>query len=417
MQIYNLDADKWTTGSNIPYGIGSAATARIGGYVYLCGGILLSGRECLCVPPGGAGLQRGHVCLPVSGRKQQGWEQERFHMHAGPACPLSTPPPRDRSPSTPCAVTTTNKCVKYNIQQDKWEQGVTSMPRGVNHAAAATDGQKMYVAGGRDGPNRVSPGFNTMQVSQQGWRGRAGRGGAGWGGWQGRPLPGGHLAAGGAHVAARACLLSTHPHPPPNPPNTSHPAPPAQIYNPDTNKWSMGASLPEARGGTGRAVVQGGSLYVFGGETTKTSGPGLTGAGTYNRVDVYNIQNDKWSKVRAAALFSSRGSGAGQQRVRGALSGWPRWLLPHAAPARPSRVRACGSAGLPSPPPSSLLPASCARPAGHGHAGGPPRHLPGGRRQGWHLCDGRRRQARLQQERRQRSLQALIGTQSGRAGH
>ena len=30
-----------------------------------------------------------------------------------------------------------------------------------------------------------------------------------------------------------------------------------QIYNPRTNSWSLGKSLPEGRGGTGKAVILG----------------------------------------------------------------------------------------------------------------------------------------------------------------
>ena len=46
VQIYDLASNKWTLGRNLPYSVGSASTALIGGYVYLCGGILESIGEC-----------------------------------------------------------------------------------------------------------------------------------------------------------------------------------------------------------------------------------------------------------------------------------------------------------------------------------------------------------------------------------
>lgn len=37
---------------------------------------------------------------------------------------------------------------------------VANMPEGVNHAAAGTDGSRMFVFGGRQGGNVVGPGFD-----------------------------------------------------------------------------------------------------------------------------------------------------------------------------------------------------------------------------------------------------------------
>ena len=56
-------------------------------------------------------------------------------------------------------------CIRYNTVTNKWEGGIAAMPKGVNHAAAATDGVRMYVAGGRDGRNTVGNGFNYLQAS------------------------------------------------------------------------------------------------------------------------------------------------------------------------------------------------------------------------------------------------------------
>lgn len=42
VQIYDMASDSWSLGKNLPYSVGSAATAHIEGYVFLCGGILQS---------------------------------------------------------------------------------------------------------------------------------------------------------------------------------------------------------------------------------------------------------------------------------------------------------------------------------------------------------------------------------------
>jgi len=42
IQIYDLATNSWSFGHDLPYAVGPAATANIGAYVYLCGGILQS---------------------------------------------------------------------------------------------------------------------------------------------------------------------------------------------------------------------------------------------------------------------------------------------------------------------------------------------------------------------------------------
>lgn len=104
LQIYDVDTNRWSFGADLPYKVGSASTARIGNFVYLCGGIIEATN------------------------------------------------------------TTTSGCIKYNIRANKWEAGVAPMPLGVNHAASATDGERVFVVGGRVGGNVVSEGLNAMQV-------------------------------------------------------------------------------------------------------------------------------------------------------------------------------------------------------------------------------------------------------------
>ena len=101
VQIYNPVTNSWSLGASAPYATGSAATALIGGKVYMAGGI-------------------------VSGK-------------------------------------TVAAAAVYNLANDTWAS-IASMPAGRNHAAAGTDGQKLYVFGGRIGGNVPSVGFSDVQI-------------------------------------------------------------------------------------------------------------------------------------------------------------------------------------------------------------------------------------------------------------
>lgn len=61
---------------------------------------------------------------------------------------------------------THDACFQYDPASDTWADPdtVPSMPQGRNHAAACTDGEKMYVFGGRIGYNDVLEGFDDTQV-------------------------------------------------------------------------------------------------------------------------------------------------------------------------------------------------------------------------------------------------------------
>ncbi len=129
--------------------------------------------------------------------------------------------------------TTTSQAAVYNPATNSWSN-IASMPQGRNHAAAATDGSKFYTFGGRTGGNVVSNGFDTVE-----------------------------------------------------------------IYDPATNTWQSSANagstlapLPQARGGTGKAVFYKGEFYVMGGETL--NGAGATAQSVYNRVDIYNPIANTW---------------------------------------------------------------------------------------------------------------------------
>ena len=175
VQIYDPATDQWTEGAPMPFAAGSSASAVIGGEVYVAGGIVGSA--------------------------------------------------------------TTTQAARYDPATDTW-QSIAPMPQGRNHAAAESDGTKLYVFGGR-GPgsgdgNVVANGFDTVQ-----------------------------------------------------------------IYDPATDSWesSLDAGstlepLPQARGGMGTAVFANGEFWVMGGETL--DGPGATADHVYDRVDVYNPTTNSW---------------------------------------------------------------------------------------------------------------------------
>lgn len=178
LQIYNPATNAWSLGASMPYDGGSVASAVIGGKIYVAGGIVGS------TASNGAGTG------------------------------------------------TTTQAAVYDPGTNKWSS-IASMPRGANHAAAATDGQRLWVFGGRDGKNVVGNGFNTVQV----------------------------------YNPATNTWISS---------DTSTSVKP----------------LPMARGGTGKAVFVNGEFYVLGGETL--TGAGATSNNVYNRVDIYNPSTNMW---------------------------------------------------------------------------------------------------------------------------
>jgi N-acetylneuraminic acid mutarotase len=133
---------------------------------------------------------------------------------------------------------TTDEVAAYDPALDTWSAPLAPMVDARNHAAAGTDGSKLYVFGGR------GPGSGDTNV----------------------------LANGFADI---------------------------QIYDPQTDTWEssndVGSSLapmPFGRGGTGKAVYSQGEFYVFGGETL--NGPGAAPGGVFDRVDVYDPVANSW---------------------------------------------------------------------------------------------------------------------------
>lgn len=119
----------------------------------------------------------------------------------------------------------------YDLNLDRWLI-TRSLPVPVNHAAAGSDGQKMYIFGGRAGGNFVSNGFDIVQIYDP---------------------------------ATNTWKISS---------SSNVPA------------------LPQGRGGMGTAVYLGGEFYVIGGETD--TGPNAQDGSVYDRVDVYDPQTRRW---------------------------------------------------------------------------------------------------------------------------
>ena len=148
VQIYDTVLDQWTLGTPMPWAGGSCSSALIGGQIYVCGGIVGN--------------------------------------------------------------TTVSNLSVYDPDLDLWDQGgaLASMPTKVNHAGSATDGNQLWVFGGRQGGNFPQAGLDTVQSYN---------------------------------------------------PNTN-------TWDSSDLVQSSLEPLPLGRGGTGRAVFHKGEFYLFGGE-------------------------------------------------------------------------------------------------------------------------------------------------------
>jgi N-acetylneuraminic acid mutarotase len=137
--------------------------------------------------------------------------------------------------------TSTPRAARYDPLKNTWTE-LPPMPAARNHAASGTDGRRLYIFGGR-GPgsgdsNTVANGFDTVQIYD--------------------PVRNLWLSSGAATSSAGSSLRP----------------------------------LPQARGGTGKALFYRGNFYVMGGETV--TGAGATPNHVYDRVDVYNPLANTW---------------------------------------------------------------------------------------------------------------------------
>lgn len=169
VQIYDPVLDSWTVGADMPWSGGSVNSALIDDKIYVCGGIVGS--------------------------------------------------------------FTVNNLSMYDPALDDWDVGgtqtLTAMPTGVNHAASVTDGELLWIFGGRAGGNVPQPGFDVVQT-----------------------------------------------------------------YDPVTGVWDSSdlvqsnlTPMPQARGGTGKAVFFDGEFMVFGGEDASVA---------YAEVQVYRPVTHTW---------------------------------------------------------------------------------------------------------------------------
>ena len=136
--------------------------------------------------------------------------------------------------------TTIRTCYRYAITTRRWTP-IAQMPFGVNHAAAGSDGRRLYIFGGRDGCNCLSPGFNYAQIYD------------------------------------------------PETDRWAH----SEMSAPSPFLGFVPAPLPVARGGMGVAVLARGELWVMGGETS-IQGSARPTDGVYTRVDIYNPATNTW---------------------------------------------------------------------------------------------------------------------------
>jgi N-acetylneuraminic acid mutarotase len=176
VQIYDPSSNSWSSGADMPWSGGSVSTAVIGGKIYAAGGIV--------------------------------------------------------------NIATVANCAVYDPLADTWTAKAVMPDGGRNHTAAATDGSKLYVFGGRKGGNFVATGHDSLMIydpAANSWT------------WNG---------AGGSTLVP----------------------------------------LPEARGGMGKAVWMQGEFYVFGGETLDD--PDANPNHVYDRVDVYKPATNTWRLER-----------------------------------------------------------------------------------------------------------------------
>jgi len=174
LQVYDPVANSWTTGTSMPWSGGSVSTAVIGGKLYAAGGIV--------------------------------------------------------------STFTVSNCASYDPLTGTWTTLAPMPDGGRNHTAAASDGAKLWIFGGRRAGNFPTNGYDSVMVYD--------------------PL--------------------------------------ANSWEWSGDGVSTLAPLPEARGGMGKAVRWGGEFYVFGGETLDD--PDADANGVYPRVDVYNPATNTWRR-------------------------------------------------------------------------------------------------------------------------
>jgi N-acetylneuraminic acid mutarotase len=154
----------------------------------------------------------------------------------------------------------------FVLERGDWRP-VADLPDARGAAAAAVAGGKLYVVGGIDGRRSLARVAFALDLRSGRWARIPG------------PSPREHLAAtaSGTRVFAlggRSAGIDT---------NTTR----FEAYNPATRRWTRLASIPQARGGTGAALVNGNVVSV-GGEQPQ---------GTIEKVYAYRLSTRRWRRL------------------------------------------------------------------------------------------------------------------------
>jgi len=190
---------------------------------------------------------------------------------------------RDRSPLD----------AAFALGNGSWRR-LASLPDARAAAAAAIAGGRLYVLGGVDGRRSLARVAFALDLRTGRWSRITG------------PSPREHLAAAAAGMrvyalGGRSAGIDT---------NTAR----FESYDPKTRRWKRLAPIPQARGGTGAALVNGGIVSV-GGERPQ---------GTIRSVYAYELRSRRWRRI--ADLPSPRhglGVVAHEGRIY-AIAGGPR---------------------------------------------------------------------------------------------
>lgn len=180
LQIYDTATDTWSIGANLPWDGGSVSTALINGKIYAAGGVIGS----------------------------------NANSYQGTGA--------------------TTRSAVYDPITDAWTD-LPDMPLARHHTAAATDGARFYLFGGREGRNTLANGFSDVLVFD---------------------------------------------------PSTNQ-------WSSSRDAGSVLRAMPIARSGMGRAVFARDEFYIMGGETL--NGAGAINQ-VYKRVDIYNPKTNTWRR-------------------------------------------------------------------------------------------------------------------------
>ena len=148
----------------------------------------------------------------------------------------------------------------YDVLHDRWQVG-PKLPVAVHHAAAATDGGRVWVSGGARSVRDWTPSDELYSIKE----------GVGW--TRAAAMPEGRQGHAMVGIGRKLYVIG-------GVGETNR----TLIYDTTTRRWTTGAPIPAGRNHL-RAAVWDGRIWVLGGRN-----PGLT-----SRVDIYDPSTDAWS--------------------------------------------------------------------------------------------------------------------------